>query len=357
MAVQITRQQVTNGIIDNDKVDASAGIAESKLALAHATHSNANDPTTDEKAALAGEGTPSGTNKYVTKSYADGLAAGIRDPKDACRLASTANIGTLSGLLTIDGKVCVAGDRVLVKNQTAGEANGIYAAAAGAWSRSSDADVSAEVTMGLSVLITDGDTLSGTGWVLTTADPIVLGTTPLTFVQTKAPDSILAGNGMTRTDNTLNVVTADTSLTVSADSMQVNLTTNGGLEVSTGVKVKAGDGIVVGVGGTAVSLASNPGLEFSSGALKVKPTSGLALSAAGVGVQGGEDETIAGARGSMTLSQTPVGTWALKVFYNGQLCRRVAAGAGVGEYTWSGTTVTLGFTAADGEWLYASYLY
>ncbi len=54
-------------LVENDDVHASAAIAESKLALAHATHSNASDPTSDQKSALGGTaGTPSLTNKYVT---------------------------------------------------------------------------------------------------------------------------------------------------------------------------------------------------------------------------------------------------------------------------------------------------
>jgi hypothetical protein len=48
--------------------------------------------------------------------------------KATCRVASTANITTLSGLLTIDGIVLVANDRVLVKDQTASQNNGIYIA-------------------------------------------------------------------------------------------------------------------------------------------------------------------------------------------------------------------------------------
>lgn len=356
---QLVTQNIKDGAITKEKIPAAAGVEESKLALNYATHTAANDPTTDQKAALAGEGTPSGTNKYVTKSYADSLAAGIRDPKDACRLASTGNIAVLSGLLTVDGKVCVAGDRVLVRLQTASENNGIYVVAAGAWSRSTDADVSAEVTSGMSALITDGDTLAGTGWVITTLDPIVLGTTPLTLVQTKAPDSILAGAGMTRTGNSMDVITADTSITVNADSIQVGIATDGGLEVASGLKVKAGSGIEVVAGGTQVKAVATGGISSAAGGVSVllPALSGLVTAAGGLTVQGAEDETTAGARTSMTLSHAPIASWALEVFYCTARCRRVAVAPGVMEYTWSGTTVTLGFTAADTEWLYAKYLY
>jgi phage-related tail fiber protein len=51
----------------------------------------------------------------------------------------------LSGLLTIDGIVLVANDRVLVKDQTASQNNGIYIASAGAWVRSVGANVSSEI--------------------------------------------------------------------------------------------------------------------------------------------------------------------------------------------------------------------
>jgi len=67
-------RHITSGVEDaaaklvaNADVDNAAAIAESKLALNYATHANTNDPTTDQKAALAGtSGTPSVTNKYVT---------------------------------------------------------------------------------------------------------------------------------------------------------------------------------------------------------------------------------------------------------------------------------------------------
>jgi hypothetical protein len=64
--------------------------------------------------------------------------------KKSVRVATTANI-TLSGVQTIDAIVLVAGNRVLVKNQTTASQNGIYIVAAGAWTRSTAADGSTEI--------------------------------------------------------------------------------------------------------------------------------------------------------------------------------------------------------------------
>jgi len=65
----VTSAMIQDGAITNAKVSSTAAIAESKLALNFPTHSNANDPTTGEKAALAGtSGTPSGTNRFVTNN-------------------------------------------------------------------------------------------------------------------------------------------------------------------------------------------------------------------------------------------------------------------------------------------------
>jgi len=72
-------------LVENADVAANAAIAESKLSLNFPTHSNANDPTAGEKAALAGtSGTPSGTNKYVTDS----------DPRNTNARTPTAHAGT-----------------------------------------------------------------------------------------------------------------------------------------------------------------------------------------------------------------------------------------------------------------------
>lgn len=118
------------------------------------------------------------TREYVDSRLVEEISK--LDNKQSVRVATTANI-TLSGLRTVDGVVLAAGDRVLVKNQTEGKENGLYVVAAGAWSRTSDADTSAEVTPGLVVVVEQGAIQADTIWQLITDAPIVLGTTALTF--------------------------------------------------------------------------------------------------------------------------------------------------------------------------------
>lgn len=146
---------------------------------------------------------PVSAQDAATKNYVDNLALGL-DFKASCRVATTANI-TLSGTQTIDGVAVVAGDRVLVKNQTTASANGIYVVAAGAWSRSADADSTAEVHSGLFVLVEEGTTNADTAWVLSTNNPITLGTTALAFTQFSSG----AGSGSTSI-TTLGTITTGT---------------------------------------------------------------------------------------------------------------------------------------------------
>lgn len=148
----------------------------------------------------------------------DAAVAGL-DWKEAVRVASTANL-TLSAAQTIDGVAVVAGDRVLAKDQTTASANGIYIVAAGAWTRSTDADTSADIK-DMSVLIAEGTANQGTQWKLTT-DAITLGTTALTYVQHGAGGTAYtAGNGLTLTGNDFNVG-AGTGISVAADAVAVD---------------------------------------------------------------------------------------------------------------------------------------
>lgn len=119
------------------------------------------------------------TRAWVADYVASELAK--RDAKQSVRVATTAEI-TLSGAQTIDSVAVVAGDRVLVKNQSNAALNGIWVVANGAWVRATDADASAEVTPGMLVVIEEGTANATTVWQLVTDAPITLGTTGLVFV-------------------------------------------------------------------------------------------------------------------------------------------------------------------------------
>jgi hypothetical protein len=159
----------------------------------------------------------------ATKSYVDATKQGL-DVKDSVRVATTGNI-TLSGTQTIDGIAVIAGDRVLVKDQTTGSQNGIYVVAAGTWSRSTDADTNADVTSGMFTFVEEGTLNADSGWVLTTNNPITLNTTALSFTQFSGAGQIVAGAGLTKTGNTINVETASTGrIIVNADNIDLAVT-------------------------------------------------------------------------------------------------------------------------------------
>lgn len=102
---------------------------------------------------------------------------GIKAP---VRCATTANI-TLSGLQTIDSITVVAGDRVLVKNQTTQTENGIYAASSTAWQREPDFNGNRDIVKGTLVRVNEGSVAAGKAYAVTTSDPITIGTSNLSF--------------------------------------------------------------------------------------------------------------------------------------------------------------------------------
>ena len=132
----------------------------------------------------------------ATKQYVDSVAQGL-DPKASCVAATTVNI-TLSAAQTIDGIALIAGDRCLVKNQTAPAENGIYLVASGAWTRTTDMDAWVEVP-GAFTFIEQGTTQADTGWVCTSNAGGTIGTTAITFVQFSGVGSYTAGTGLTLT--------------------------------------------------------------------------------------------------------------------------------------------------------------
>ena len=165
---------------------------------------------------------PSSATDITNKLYVDTVAQGL-GPKAACQCGTLANI-TLSGLQTIDGYTTLAGDRVLVKNQTTQANNGIYIASAGAWNRSADMDVWSEVSGAYTVVLNGSQ--AETGWVCTSPTTGTIGVTAITWVQFSTVNTYYAGTGLTLTSNTFSITNVGTAGTYGSASAVPVLTTN-----------------------------------------------------------------------------------------------------------------------------------
>jgi len=144
---------------------------------------------------------PANSTDIANKYYVDMVAQGL-GPKAACQVGTTTNI-TLLGLQTIDGYTTLAGDRVLVKNQSTSSQNGIYIASSTAWARAVDMDVWAEVSGAYTVLLNGGQ--ADTGWVCTASQTGTIGVTAMPWVQFSGSATYYAGTGLTLSSNTFSI--------------------------------------------------------------------------------------------------------------------------------------------------------
>lgn len=159
----------------------------------------------DTDGALAANSDVKVASQKAVKTYVDNKVTGV-SWKQSVRAATTANI-TLSATQTIDGVAVIAGDRVLVKNQSTASQNGIYVVAAGAWSRASDNDASEEM-LNATVMVQEGTTNADTQWTCATNAPITINTTSLVFVQMSGAGTYSAGNGINIAGNSIAISTA-----------------------------------------------------------------------------------------------------------------------------------------------------
>jgi hypothetical protein len=276
--------------IVNADIASNAAIATSKLA------DGANFILKDGSVAMTGAlqmggqkitglGTPTAGTDAATKAYVDNLAAGI-DVKASVRAASTVNIafsfpgyeatqgtsgrGRISGAPnTLDGVTLAAGNRILIKNQSTGAANGIYVVTTlgtgndGVWDRATDFDEDTEVTAGAFVFVEEG-TQQDSGWILSTNNPIVIGGssgTALTFVQFSGAGQIDAGNGLVKNGNTIDAVGTADRISVSANAIdiastyvgQTSITTLGTIATGTWQGTQITDTYLAGISGSKVS--------------------------------------------------------------------------------------------------------
>ncbi|HAR98397.1 MAG TPA: hypothetical protein DCS11_05820 [Syntrophus sp. (in: bacteria)] len=261
--------------------------------------------------ALTLSGAPTQDLHAATKAYVDAARTGL-NVKPACRLATAAalaahtrsgNILTAdaNGALTVDGVSPALNDRILVKDEGSGThlENGLYylsqlGDATHPWklTRTTDADESAEVTAGAFVFVSEGTANADMGFVLTTDDPITLNTTTLTFTQFSGAGQITAGNGLTKTGNTINAVGTANRITVSADAIDIASTYAGQSTITTVGTIATGTwsatAIAANKGGTGQTAYTIGDLLYASGASALSKladvAAGNALISGGVGV-------------------------------------------------------------------------
>lgn len=212
---------------------------------------------------ITGLADPTAAQDAATKAYVDATRQGL-SVKDAVRAATTASNITLSGLQTIDSVALATNDRVLVKNQTIQSENGIYLVSSGSWTRTNDADVNtAEITGGTFMFVQEGTTNADTGWVCTNDGTVLVGTTALTFTQFSGAGQIVAGAGLTKTGNSIDVIGTADRITVNADSIDIASTYVGQSTITTLGTITAGtwnaNTIPVAYGGTGVTTSTGTG--------------------------------------------------------------------------------------------------
>jgi len=202
--------------------------------------------------------------QLATKQYVDNIAQGL-NAKASCVYSTTADI-TLSGLATQAGgdwaSSLTAGDRILVKNQTSSQFNGIYVAAAGTWARSADMDVWAEVPSSF-VFIQSGSTLADTGWVTTANAGGTIDVTPMPWVQFSGAGTYTAGTGLTLTGTVFSITNTAVTAAAYGSATQVGTFTvnaQGQLTLAGNTTVTPAVGSITGLGtGVATALAVNVG--------------------------------------------------------------------------------------------------
>lgn len=209
---------------------------------------------------------PAQVSNVISMPEGDSRWSTALNQKRVSRAASTANVGgtynstggsSSRGQFTampdnLDGVSLAQGNRVLLKNQTNKDENGIWVVttlgtgADGVWDRATDFDSDSEVVGGVLIEVSEGTTNGDTSWRLTTDDPITIGGasgTDLDFAQASGSvPATVAGAGITDNAGTYDIVAADDSLTVNANDMQVNLDgVDDTIEAGgSGLRVKAG---------------------------------------------------------------------------------------------------------------------
>ena len=175
----------------------------------------------------------------VNKAYVDSVTSGL-SVKSPVKVATTGNLnatynngaGTLTAnsnfALSVDGVTVSVNDRILVKDQSTAAQNGFYkvtatgsGSAAFVLTRTPDADAASELVAGAFAFVEEGTANADNGYVLSTDGAVTLGTTAINFEQFSGAGQISAGDGLSKTGNSLSLNVDDSSIEINADTARV----------------------------------------------------------------------------------------------------------------------------------------
>lgn len=170
----------------------------------------------------------SDTSLSAAKDYIDSVVAGL-DWKQSVRVASTANVSlVMPGM--IDGVTLAEEDRVLLKDQSTLSQNGIYLYyAASGLVRASDAEQDT-LTSGAAVYVEEGSTNEGDIWILSTYNPITVGTTNQTWTLLSSGGGTPAGSDKEIQFNNAGSFGSSANLSFNSTSNTMSLTGSLGMK-------------------------------------------------------------------------------------------------------------------------------
>ena len=206
---------------------------------------------------------PSGANDIVNYLALQSYAVGI-SWKAPVTAATTANI-TLSGAQTIDTVSVVAGDTVLVKNQTNTAQNGIYQVNAGAWTYATGCTTWEQYVSAL--VFVEYGAQAGSAWYCTAQSGGTLGVTAMTWSNFSAAANYTAGTGLTLSGFQFSITPVGTAGTYGSASQVPVFITNA-------------SGQVTSVTNTSIAIA---GSQITSGTIDTARISGSYTGITGVG--------------------------------------------------------------------------